>query len=50
LEKNGIHFRDLKTTNVMNDNGKLVIIDIGKSFVKNKSEIPPIGELLGATN
>jgi len=50
LEKNGIHFRDLKTTNVMNDNGKLVIIDIGKSFVKNKSDIPTIGELLSDTN
>jgi serine/threonine protein kinase len=50
LEKNGIRFRDLKTTNVMNNNGKLVIIDIGKSSVRNKSEIPTIGEYLGATN
>jgi len=43
LEQNGIHFRDLKTTNVMNDNGKLVIIDIGKSSVRNRQPIPVLG-------
>jgi serine/threonine protein kinase len=42
LEQNGIHFRDLKTTNVMNDNGRLIIIDIGKSDVKKRE---PIGEI-----
>ena len=44
LEQNGIHFRDLKTTNVMNDKGRLVIIDIGKSSVKGQEDIPVIGE------
>jgi hypothetical protein len=42
LEQNGIHFRDLKTTNVMNDKGKLVIIDIGKSDVKQREPIEEI--------
>jgi hypothetical protein len=42
LEQNGIHFRDLKTTNVMNDKGKLVIIDIGKSDVKQREPIEKI--------
>lgn len=48
LEEYGVHFRDLKTTNVMNDDGNLVIIDIGKSFVRDKGEIPTMGELAGA--
>ncbi len=48
LEEHGVHFRDLKTTNVMNDDGNLVIIDIGKSFVRDKGEIPTMGELAGA--
>ena len=42
LEQNGIHFRDLKTTNVMNDKDKLVIIDIGKSDVKQRQSIEKI--------
>jgi len=42
LEQNGIHFRDLKTTNVMNDRGRLVIIDIGKSDVKQREPIEKI--------
>jgi serine/threonine protein kinase len=42
LFENGVEFQDLKTTNVMNDNGRLVIIDIGKSFVRNKQMIPDI--------
>jgi hypothetical protein len=42
LEKNGVHFTDLKTTNVMNDNGRLVIIDIGKSSTKGSGDIPTI--------
>ena len=28
--------------NVMNDNGRLVIIDIGKSLVRNKQMVPDI--------
>ena len=32
LKREGrILFRDLKTTNVINDNGRLIIIDIGKA-------------------
>ena len=50
LEEYGVHFKDLKTTNVMNDDGNLVIIDIGKSYVRDKGEIPTIGELAGANN
>tara|TARA_Y100000592_G_C5462566_1_gene314796 strand:- start:765 stop:1673 length:909 start_codon:yes stop_codon:yes gene_type:complete len=42
LEQNGIHFKDLKTTNVMNDNGRLIIIDIGKSDVKQREPIEEI--------
>ncbi len=42
LEQNGIHFKDLKTTNVMNEKGRLVIIDIGKSDVRNKEPIAKI--------
>ena len=42
LKQNGIHFRDLKTTNVMNDRGRLVIIDIGKSDVKQREPIEKI--------
>jgi tRNA A-37 threonylcarbamoyl transferase component Bud32 len=42
MEQNGIHFRDLKTTNVMNDKDKLVIIDIGKSDVKQRQSIEKI--------
>ena len=42
LEQNGIHFKDLKTTNVMNDRGRLVIIDIGKSDVKQREPIEKI--------
>jgi serine/threonine protein kinase len=43
LKKNGIHFRDLKTSNVMNENGKLVIIDVGKSSVEGRPELPILG-------
>jgi len=42
LEKSGVHFTDLKTTNVMNDNGRLIIIDIGKSSTKGSGDIPTI--------
>jgi len=42
LKQNGIHFRDLKTTNVMNDRGRLIIIDIGKSDVKQREPIEKI--------
>jgi len=42
LFQNGVEFQDLKTSNVMNDNGRLVIIDIGKSSVRNKQTIPDI--------
>lgn len=42
LFQNGVEFRDLKTSNVLNDNGRLVIIDIGKSLVRDRKQIPNI--------
>ncbi len=42
LKQNGVEFRDLKTTNVMLDADRLVIIDIGKSLVYDKKPIPTI--------
>lgn len=43
LQNNGITFKDLKTTNVLQENdGNLVIIDIGKSYVDGFSDIPII--------
>ena len=44
LKQNGITFKDLKNTNVMNDDGTLVIIDIGKSLVMNKEPLEVITE------
>ena len=44
LKDNGITFRDLKTSNVMNVDGKLIIIDIGKSGVEGRVDIETIGE------
>ena len=44
LKKNGITFSDLKTTNVMNDDGKLIIIDIGRSPPTGYVEIETVGE------
>ena len=45
LNKNGIRFSDLKTSNVMEKDGQIAIIDIGYSQVREKKEIPTIGEL-----
>lgn len=42
LKKNGIFFKDLKTSNVMSVSDKLIIIDIGKSGIKNPIEIETI--------
>jgi tRNA A-37 threonylcarbamoyl transferase component Bud32 len=42
LKQNGITFHDLKTTNVMEKNGQIAIIDIGKSNVAKQKEIPSI--------
>ena len=42
LNQNAVEFRDLKTSNVLNDKGRLVIIDVGKSIVRDKKEIPNI--------
>ena len=42
LAKNGIIFNDLKNTNVMQKNGQLCIIDIGKSNVKGNTNIKDI--------
>jgi len=43
LKENGVTFQDLKTTNVLQENdGNLVIIDIGKSSVEGYSDIPII--------
>ena len=44
LKDKGVSFKDLKTSNVMNVDGKLVIIDIGKSAVKGSPDIETIGE------
>ena len=40
LNNNGIVFNDLKNTNVMEKDGQIAIIDIGKSDVKISKEIP----------
>lgn len=42
LKQNGVEFKDLKTTNVLLDGERLVIIDIGKSIVQSSSSIPEI--------
>jgi len=42
LSKNGIIYKDLKTTNVMQDDGDLVIIDIGKSAVSGYHPVETI--------
>ena len=44
LKGKGINFTDLKTSNVMNVDGRLIIIDIGKSRVEEAPEIETIGE------
>jgi len=44
LKGRGINFTDLKTSNVMNVDGKLIIIDIGKSRIEETPEIETIGE------
>mgnify|MGYP003676979543 CR=1 FL=1 len=43
LEQNGVTFADLKTSNVMDKNGQIAIIDIGKSAVEGNPELPLIG-------
>ena len=42
LFENGVIFRDLKTSNVMEKDGQIAIIDIGYSTVKKDVEIPNI--------
>ena len=37
-----IPFVDLKTTNVMNDEGRLVIIDVGKSNTEGVGDITTV--------
>lgn len=39
LNRNGIMFNDLKTTNVLREDDKLIIIDIGKSAVRGGTSI-----------
>ena len=39
LKHNGINFDDLKTSNIMQKNGEIVIIDIGKSKVEGSETI-----------
>jgi len=43
LKNNGVFFEDLKTTNVMSVNDRLVIIDIGKSRVKERPKLGIVG-------
>lgn len=43
LNNNGVRFDDLKTSNVMEKNGQIAIIDIGYSSVLGSPEIPKIG-------
>jgi len=42
LKQNGVRFVDLKTTNVMNDDGRLVIIDVGKSNTEGVGDITTV--------
>jgi serine/threonine protein kinase len=46
LKKNGIRFSDLKTSNIMEKNNEVAIIDIGYSSVSQKKQIPSIEDLL----
>lgn len=43
LKNRGVSFRDLKTSNVMNVDDKLIIIDIGKSGISGHVDIETIG-------
>lgn len=43
LKSKGVSFQDLKTSNVMNVDNKLIIIDIGKSGVRGYVDIETIG-------
>ena len=43
LKNNGINFTDLKTTNVLSVDDQLIIIDIGKSGVREKPELEVVG-------
>ena len=44
LKDKGIPFKDLKTSNVMNVDDKLIIIDIGKAVLRGYVDIETIGE------
>ena len=44
LKKKGIAFTDLKTSNVMNVDNKLIIIDIGKSGVSGYVDMGTVGD------
>ena len=43
LKSKGVSFQDLKTSNVMNVDNKLIIIDIGKSGVRGYVDIETVG-------
>ncbi len=44
LKDKGVSFKDLKTSNVMNVDDKLIIIDIGKAGLSGYVDIETIGE------
>ena len=46
LNKSGIRFTDLKTSNIMEKENQAAIIDIGYSSVRKQKTIPTIGELI----
>ena len=43
LKQHGIQFNDLKTSNIMEKNNQIAVIDIGYSTVEGRPEIPLIG-------
>jgi len=49
LDKNKIRFTDIKTSNIMEKDNQIAIIDIGYSSVGDKKMIPSLGELTNET-
>ena len=49
LNRNGVRFTDIKTSNIMEKDDQIAIIDIGYSSVRDRKMIPSLGELINET-
>jgi len=49
LNRNGVRFTDIKTSNIMEKDDQIAIIDIGYSSVRDRKTIPSLGELINET-